>query len=161
MTTDQEVAELREQLRVLRAKLAASKVERDREIVARSRAGVSKRRLASDYGLTPERIGQILSRENGVPRASLRWPAGRDETLRALWRDGLSLSQIARQLAVSRNAVVGRAHRLDLPGRPSPIKRQPSPGSSGAELSRVTEPRHVELKRETVAFPAVLSLNRE
>jgi len=30
--------------------------------------------------------------------------------------------EIGRHLGVSKNAVVGKAHRLDLPGRPSPIR---------------------------------------
>ena len=50
-----------------------------------------------------------------------------DETifrLRELWDEGHSTAEIARRLGVSKNAVVGKAHRLDLPGRPSPIRRE-------------------------------------
>ncbi len=51
-----------------------------------------------------------------------------DETigrLRALWADGHSTAEIGRRLGVSKNAVVGKAHRLDLPARPSPIRHAP------------------------------------
>jgi GcrA cell cycle regulator len=50
-----------------------------------------------------------------------------DETivrLRALWDEGHSTAEIGRRLGFSKNAVVGKAHRLDLPARPSPIKRE-------------------------------------
>jgi GcrA cell cycle regulator len=49
-----------------------------------------------------------------------------DETivrLRSLWDEGHSTAEIGRRLGVSKNAVVGKAHRLDLPARPSPIRR--------------------------------------
>ena len=39
-----------------------------------------------------------------------------------LWNEGRSGAEIARRLNVSRNSVIGKAHRLDLPGRPSPIR---------------------------------------
>ena len=41
-----------------------------------------------------------------------------DETiirLRELWDEGHSTAEIGRRLGVSKNAVVGKAHRLDLP----------------------------------------------
>ncbi len=49
-----------------------------------------------------------------------------DETirhLRELWAQGLSTAEIGRRLCVSKNAIVGKAHRLDLDARPSPIRR--------------------------------------
>jgi GcrA cell cycle regulator len=46
------------------------------------------------------------------------WTDERVETLRKLWAEGLSASQIAAQLGgVSRNAVIGKVHRLKLSGR--------------------------------------------
>ncbi|PPQ40821.1 GcrA family cell cycle regulator, partial [Rhodopila globiformis] len=43
--------------------------------------------------------------------------------LRVLWAEGHSTAEIGRRLGVSKNAIVGKAHRLDLDARPSPIKR--------------------------------------
>lgn len=43
--------------------------------------------------------------------------------LRTLWAEGHSTSEIGRRLGASKNAIVGKAHRLDLDGRPSPIRR--------------------------------------
>ncbi|WP_455476011.1 GcrA family cell cycle regulator [Bartonella sp. B17] len=46
------------------------------------------------------------------------WTYERVELLKKLWSEGLSASQIAAQLGgVSRNAVIGKVHRLKLPGR--------------------------------------------
>jgi GcrA cell cycle regulator len=49
-----------------------------------------------------------------------------DETirlLRELWTQGHSTAEIGRRLGVSKNAIVGKAHRLELDARPSPIRR--------------------------------------
>ena len=48
----------------------------------------------------------------------MTWTEERVELLRKLWAEGLSASQIAAQLGgVSRNAVIGKVHRLKLSGR--------------------------------------------
>ncbi|MEX2741571.1 GcrA family cell cycle regulator [Rhizobium mongolense] len=48
----------------------------------------------------------------------MNWTDERVERLKKLWSEGLSASQIAAQLGgVSRNAVIGKVHRLSLPGR--------------------------------------------
>ena len=57
----------------------------------------------------------------------MEWSNERIEQLRSLWHDGLSASQIAAHLGgITRNAVIGKAHRLGLTGRPSPIKNRPA-----------------------------------
>jgi GcrA cell cycle regulator len=49
------------------------------------------------------------------------WTDERVATLKKLWLDGLSASQIAKQLGgVTRNAVIGKVHRLGLSGRAAP-----------------------------------------
>ena len=55
-----------------------------------------------------------------------------DETiglLKGLWSQGLSTAEIGRRLGVSKNAIVGKAHRLELDARPSPIRRESRPAS--------------------------------
>ena len=51
------------------------------------------------------------------------WTDKRLEELEKLWAKGLSISQIGEALGVSRNAIAGKAHRMGLPKRPSPISR--------------------------------------
>ena len=53
----------------------------------------------------------------------MSWTDERIERLKALWTEGNTASQIADDLGgVSRNAVIGKAHRLGLAARPSPVK---------------------------------------
>lgn len=62
--------------------------------------------------------------------------------LRALWDEGHSTAEIGRRMSVSKNAVVGKAHRLNLPARPSPIRRDVAGGAAARPPSprRVTGP---------------------
>lgn len=53
----------------------------------------------------------------------MEWSEETIVRLRSLWSEGHSTAEIGRRLGVSKNAVVGKAHRLDLPARPSPIRR--------------------------------------
>lgn len=51
----------------------------------------------------------------------MSWTDERVETLKKLWQEGHSASQIAKQLGcVTRNAVIGKVHRLGLSGRAAP-----------------------------------------
>ena len=63
----------------------------------------------------------------------MEWAEETIVRLRTLWDEGLSTAEIGRRLGVSKNAVVGKAHRLDLPARPSPIRRR----NRGAHARRV------------------------
>ena len=50
------------------------------------------------------------------------WNANTIARLRSLWAEGHSTAEIGRRMGVSKNAVVGKSHRLNLPARPSPIR---------------------------------------
>jgi GcrA cell cycle regulator len=53
----------------------------------------------------------------------MSWTEERIDRLKAMWAEGATASQIADELGgVSRNAVIGKAHRLGLEARPSPVK---------------------------------------
>lgn len=53
----------------------------------------------------------------------MSWTDERIATLKKMWEGGSTASQIAEELGgVSRNAVIGKAHRLGLKSRPSPVK---------------------------------------
>jgi len=59
------------------------------------------------------------------------WTDERVEMLKSLWADGLSASQIAAELGgVSRNAVIGKVHRLGLSGRKVKVKAPRSSASA-------------------------------
>ncbi len=56
----------------------------------------------------------------------MTWTDERVTELAKLWDSGYSASVIGRMLGVSKNAVVGKAHRMRLQSRPSPIRRDRS-----------------------------------
>jgi len=62
----------------------------------------------------------------------MSWTDERIDRLKALWSNGMTASQIADDLGgVSRNAVIGKAHRLGLQSRPSPVKpNEPVPAKA-------------------------------
>ncbi|MFQ5534447.1 MAG: GcrA family cell cycle regulator [Sphingomonadales bacterium] len=73
----------------------------------------------------------------------MSWTDERIETLKKLWTDGKTASQIAAELGdgVSRNAVIGKAHRLGLASRPSPLKTDganPRPTVKKAAVAKTT-----------------------
>lgn len=69
----------------------------------------------------------------------MAWTDERVEKLRELWDKGLSASQIAKELAegVTRNAVIGKAHRMGLASRPSPVKSDPAKRAAAAAKKKV------------------------
>ncbi|TDH61536.1 GcrA cell cycle regulator [Dankookia rubra] len=74
------------------------------------------------------------------------WTAEAIDRLRAFWAEGHSTAEIGRRMGISKNAVVGKAHRLNLPARPSPIRRE----AEGEAASRpAPQPR-----RQPGAMPA-------
>lgn len=61
-----------------------------------------------------------------VGTEQMTWTLERVSELRKLWATGASTAEIGRRLGVSKNAVVGKAHRSGLAPRPSPIRRLPA-----------------------------------
>ena len=55
----------------------------------------------------------------------MNWTPEAIATLRRLWEDGMPSAQIGKVLHCSKNAIVGKEHRLNLKPRPSPIKAGP------------------------------------
>ena len=70
----------------------------------------------------------------------MSWTDERIETLRTMWEGGQTASQIAEALGgVSRNAVIGKAHRLGLQSRPSPVKPN-DPDKAAAPVAAAPAP---------------------
>ena len=81
----------------------------------------------------------------------MSWTDERIETLKKMWDSGLTATQIAEELGgVSRNAVIGKAHRLGLPSRPSPVK----PNEAKAEKAEKPEPRSAPAPVAAAPTPA-------
>ncbi len=101
----------------------------------------------------------------------MSWTDERIETLAKMWEGGSTASQIAEELGgVSRNAVIGKAHRLGLKARPSPVrpndkteastpKAAVKPTATAAPAAPVVSERQVAAPRPAASPPApVLTL---
>jgi hypothetical protein len=65
-------------------------------------------------------MDQVLETDEDGRRRGGRWSAGREAVLRDMWLRGKTATEIAEHLGgISRYAVVGKAHRLQLPARPN------------------------------------------
>ena len=80
----------------------------------------------------------------------MAWTDERIATLKKMWEGGSTASQIADELGgVSRNAVIGKAHRLGLKSRPSPVKAAkkkkaaPKPKPAAKPVAKKAAPRPV------------------
>ena len=58
--------------------------------------------------------------------SAVEWTPERIKVLIGLWEEGLPTSEIGRRLGVTKNAVVGKVHRLGLKKRASPIRQAPT-----------------------------------
>lgn len=80
------------------------------------------------------------------------WTPARIGMLQELWGSGLSAKEIAGRLGggITRNAVIGKAHRLGLSSRPSPIKRIAGEKMAGALAikTRNSMPKAMGLRRD-------------
>jgi hypothetical protein len=77
----------------------------------------------SGAGAEPGFLG-VSSQTGGALQIASSFLGWNDDTialLRLYWADGLSTAEIGSRLGCSKNAVVGKAHRLQLSRRPSPI----------------------------------------
>ena len=70
------------------------------------------------------------------------------DELRRMWAEGLTTSEIAKSLGVSKNSIVGKVHRLGLSGRPSPIKRKVEVTKASSKKKAAVEVEIVEIKEE-------------
>ncbi len=85
----------------------------------------------------------------------MSWTDERVAMLKQLWGEGKTAAEIAKILGgVTRNAVIGKAHRLKLSGRVSPIQQNVRPEAS-VSRTRLVSPSALE------ARPAVRALARE
>ena len=87
----------------------------------------------------------------------MSWTDERIATLKKMWEGGSTASQIAEELGgVSRNAVIGKAHRLGLKSRPSPVKanEKKKAAKKAATKSTTTKKAAAKSSAKPAAKPA-------
>ncbi len=91
----------------------------------------------------------------------MSWTDERIDRLKTMWENGLTASQIADELGgVSRNAVIGKAHRLGLKSRPSPVKSNDSePKTTAAPKPKAKAVEKPASPRPQAAAPVERSVN--
>ncbi len=88
--------------------------------------------------------------------ATIGWTEERIATLTKMWENGATASQIADELGgVSRNAVIGKAHRLELKARPSPVKANEAKAEKIKEPAIKTAPPAAAPREKPRAAPVV------
>lgn len=70
-----------------------------------------------------DRVPSLSNSAGASVPAAFSWTEEAVATLTELWNAGMTASKIAKALGLNRNQVIGKAHRLKLGGRPSPITR--------------------------------------
>ena len=89
------------------------------------------------------------------------WTKERVELLKRLWSDGHSASQIAAEIGgVSRNAVIGKVHRLGLAGRVKPIGPAAAQGRRKDDLPAEVEVEMVVVEEPTLPEPPAIVAHR-
>lgn len=96
----------------------------------------------------------------------MSWTDERIEKLTKMWEGGSTASQIADELGgVSRNAVIGKAHRLGLKARPSPVKAndgaaRPAPAPKKPKAPAEPKPAAPTASEPVAAAPAPAPVTR-
>lgn len=80
----------------------------------------------------------------------MSWTDDRVEVLKKLWVEGQSASQIAKELGgVTRNAVIGKVHRLGLSNRATSSSSSKSDTKSKTSVKSMSDPKRVSNKTST------------
>lgn len=88
---------------------------------------------------------------------TMDWSEERTATLKKLWLEGLSASQVARQLGgVSRSAVIGKVHRLGITVRETPIRQRVASVRAPSRMaSRQRPARETQATRPTSTYERI------
>lgn len=113
-------------------------VDREQYLLSAWRAGDSALAIGDHLGVSENSVISKAYVLGLSGRNSSQWPDSRVERLKTLWGEGLSASVIAAMLGggITRNAVIGKVHRLELEAR---VRKVPP--------RKNRTPEHLEAKR--------------
>ena len=90
----------------------------------------------------------------------MAWTDDKVKQLKKLWTKGKSAVEIAKELGISKNSVIGKVHRLNLASRPSPIKKKTVEIVKPAPKKITGKCQLMDLKTNTCHWPiGVINLN--
>ena len=93
----------------------------------------------------------------------MAWTEKMVEDLKIMWDQGLTTGEIGKRLGVSKNSIVGKVHRLQLPARPSPIRKKSDKEKETAveTTEKTSTPAKAEKKSETTENTAKAHVHKE
>jgi len=83
----------------------------------------------------------------------MAWTDDKVKQLKKLWTKGKSAVEIAKELGISKNSVIGKVHRLNLSARPSPIKKKTVEIVKTAPKKMTGKCQLMDLKTNTCHWP--------
>ena len=83
----------------------------------------------------------------------MTWTTEKIKQLKKLWSKGKSTVEIGRELGISKNAVVGKVHRLELNARPSPIKKEAVKKTVKKKVQKQENVSLMDLKLNSCRWP--------
>ncbi len=83
----------------------------------------------------------------------MAWTNEMIDQLKQMWKKGFTTNEIAKELGVSKNSIIGKVHRLNLTARPSPIKKKektPAPETNTKVASKPSNPQDSKSQKITI-----------
>lgn len=84
---------------------------------------------------------------------NMTWTTDKIKQLKKLWSKGKSTLEIGRELGISKNAVVGKVHRLELNNRPAAVKKAPVKKVKQPKATKSENVTLLDLKLNSCRWP--------
>lgn len=91
----------------------------------------------------------------------MAWTTEMIEGLKKMWKRGLTTNEIAKELGVSKNSIVGKVHRLNLTSRPSPIKKKDGEDDLEVVETSFEESFEQESVKTSASAPKAVNTSKE
>ena len=139
------------------------------DVIRLRHEGLTRKEICIQLNVTPDALKHFIKQlDHPAPRRARelihpikpkaphgppqKMTAEQNAQLSALWSEGHTASEIGRLMNVSKNAVIGRVHRLGLPGRPSPIRRGAEPSETHQDSPSVSATAQLALPEPATAL---------
>ena len=83
----------------------------------------------------------------------MSWTEEKIKQLKKLWSKGKTTVEIAKEMGISKNSVIGKVHRLELNARPSPIKKEAVKKTVKKKVQKQENVSLLDLKLNSCRWP--------